>query len=302
MKKVTVAGGGVLGTQIAYQSAMNGMDTVIWLRSPSSITRTEPKLEKVYEQIKADIEQARKDPLKVPAGLCQDGKFDADLALEKLNQARENIRLELDMEKAMRGADIVIESMSEDPQAKAEFYKKAAPFLDEKTILVTNSSTLLPSMFADVTGRPDRYMALHFANHIWRNNLAEVMAQEKTDPEVFDQVMDFAREINMEPVAVRKEKAGYLLNSMLVPFLFAAQDLYVTETANPEDIDKAWVKGTGAPYGPFQMLNAIGLETARNIALMYCQIPEEQAPFHYRKIVEMLDKMIQENRHFDVSI
>lgn len=106
-------------------------------------------------------------------------------------------------------------------------------------------------MFADLTGVPERYLSLHFANHIWRNNLTEVMAQPETDPAVFDVVMDFARSISMDPVAVRKERSGYLLNSMLVPFLFSAMDLLVTETSTVEDIDKAWVKGAGAPYGPF---------------------------------------------------
>ncbi len=65
--------------------------------------------------------------------------------------------------------------MAEDPQAKAEFYTALAPLMDPDTILVTNSSNLLPSMFAKFTGRPDKYLALHFANTIWKNNTAEVM-------------------------------------------------------------------------------------------------------------------------------
>lgn len=297
MNKVTVIGGGVLGSQIALVCAWHGLDTWIWLRSPASIDRAKPKLKKAFEEMMADIDRAGNDPAKLPAGFQEPG-ITADKAREKARKALESIHLELSLEKALEGAEIVIESMSEDPQAKADIYRKLAPVLKGDQILVTNSSTLLPSMFADLTGRPDKYLSLHFANHIWRNNLTEVMAQEKTDSEIFDRVMAFARSISMDPVAVRKERSGYLLNSMLVPFLFSAMDLLVTGTANVEDIDKAWVKGAGAPYGPFRMLDAIGLETARNIAHNFAQIPAEMAPFHYRDIENMLAEKIERKEKF----
>lgn len=299
MQKVTVAGGGVLGTQIAFQSAYKGKETTIWLRSPSSITRTQPKLDHFYQEYLADIEKAAVNQASIPVGLLEeDGSFDPQDAKAKARKAYESIRLELDLEKAVEGADIVIESMAEDPATKAEFYQKLAPVLDEDTILVTNSSTLLPSMFASLTGRPEKYMALHFANHIWRNNLTEVMVHEGTAPEVFEAVSEFAQSIGMDPVSVKKEKGGYLLNSMLVPFLMSAMDLLVTGTGSAEDIDKAWVKGTGAPYGPFVMLNAVGLETARNIAHQFAQIPDEIAPFHYKDIEKMLAEMIEKKETF----
>ncbi|MFQ7076502.1 MAG: 3-hydroxyacyl-CoA dehydrogenase NAD-binding domain-containing protein [Christensenellaceae bacterium] len=71
------------------------------------------------------------------------------------------------------------------------FYKRLAPLLPEKTVIVTNSSTLLPSKFAKYTGRPGVYPC-HFANSIWKNNTAEIMSQSKTDKLYFDQIMDFA--------------------------------------------------------------------------------------------------------------
>lgn len=297
MNKVAVIGGGVLGSQIALLCAYHGLDTWIWLRSPESIGRTEPKLEKAYQEIIGDIERMGGDATLLPPGLKEAG-ITTELARKKASQALESLHLELDLEKALKGADVIIESMSEDPKAKAEMYRKMAPLLTDGQILVTNSSTLLPSMFADLTGVPERYLSLHFANHIWRNNLTEVMAQPETDPAVFDVVMDFARSISMDPVAVRKERSGYLLNSMLVPFLFSAMDLLVTETSTVEDIDKAWVKGAGAPYGPFRMLDAVGLETARNIAHNFTAIPDEVAPFHYKDIEKMLTEKIERKEKF----
>lgn len=296
-KKVTVAGGGVLGSQIAFQCAYKGMDTTIWLRSPESIGRTMPKLEKVLQAYIADLRKAADHPELLPAGLKEEG-FDARKAIERAQAAFDAIHIELDLEKAVQGADIVIESMTEDPKAKAAFYGKLAPVLGDHTILLTNSSTLLPSAFAGLTGAPERYLALHFANSIWRNNLTEVMAQPQTDPAVFEKTVEFARKIGMDPVKVNKEKSGYLLNSLLVPFLFSALDLYVTGTASPQDIDKAWIKGAGAPYGPFAMLDVIGLQTPRNIVHQYARIPDEIAPFHYKDIEKELSRMIDAGEKF----
>ena len=84
------------------------------------------------------------------------------------------------MAKAVSDADLVIESMSEDPKAKIDVYQKLAPLLPEKALLASNSSTLLPSQFAQFTGRPEKYGSLHFANSIWKNNTAEVMGHDGT--------------------------------------------------------------------------------------------------------------------------
>ena len=164
--------------------------------------------------------------------------------------------------------------------------------LPEKTILVTNSSTLLPSKFAKFTGRPEKYLALHIANSIWKNNTAEIMAQPKTSRSAFNAVMTFAEQIRMVPLPVRKEKAGYLLNSMLVPMLFSAMDLYVNDISDPESIDKAWTLGTGSPKGPFRILDTVGLTTAHNIVKQYLKVPSFLAPYNFRGMDVMLQKYI----------
>ncbi|MBO6001480.1 MAG: 3-hydroxyacyl-CoA dehydrogenase, partial [Spirochaetales bacterium] len=187
----------------------------------------------------------------------------------------DNVHIELDMAKAVSGADIVIESMAEDPDAKIDVYEQMKDLLDPDTILVTNSSTLLPSMFAQYTGRPEKYLSLHFANTIWKNNTAEIMGHPGTDPEIYKKVVEFAKEINMISLELRKEQPGYILNSMLVPFLSAAQALWAKEVADPQTIDLTWRLATGAPKGPFEILDIVGLETAYNINQMK---PEAQDP------------------------
>ena len=149
---------------------------------------------------------------------------------------------------------------------KRELYTKLGPLAPETAIFVTNSSTLLPSDLADATGRRDRFLALHFANEIWLvANSAEIMGHRRTDPAVYDTVVDFARRIGMVPIELHKEQPGYVVNSLQVPFLQAAQALVVKGVADPETVDKAWRTATGAPHGPFQALDVIGLTTAYNI-------------------------------------
>lgn len=299
--KVTIIGGGVLGTQIALMSAYTGHDTTIWLRSEGSIGRTEPKVKGYEEAMMADLEASKKligNPMGAymyPKGLIRkwEGITAEDIqALEE--QAKENFKtllhITLDMEEALKGADIVIEAMSENPKAKIDIYEKMRDLLDQDTILLTNTSTLLPSMFAEHTGRPDRYLALHFANSIWKNNTAEVMGHKGTSSESYKKAVEFASEINMVPLELHKEQPGYILNSMLVPFLNAAEALWANGVSDPEIIDKTWQLGTGAPVGPFKILDIVGLETAYNIVSMNPDAQKEGSTMH--KIGTLLKEKI----------
>ena len=303
-KKVVVAGGGVLGSQIAFQSAYCGFDVTIWLRSESSIGRTQPKIDKLKDTYLAAIEAMSQDTKAWCAGIADSDHFDKDACIAKTLAAYENLKLELDLTKACENADLVIESMTENVQDKITFYEKLAPVLPEKTVIVTNSSTLLPSQFAKYTGRPNKYLSLHFANSIWKNNTAEIMAQNQTEQKYFDEVMEFGNQIRMISLPVKKEKNGYLLNSMLVPFLLSGLDLYVSGVSDPQSIDIAWIRGTGAPKGPFQIFDTVGLTTAYNIVMQYQKVPglfspllkKMMMPYNFKKMAEVLKKYIDEGK------
>lgn len=300
MKNITVMGGGVLGTQIAFQTAYSGFNVTIWLRSKGSIERTKPKLEAVKKSyIDAIKLMASRDGKSINnwcRGIVGKNEFNEKECLKKVEDAFKNIKLELDINKALKGADLVIESMTEDVKAKKDLYLEIAPLLDDKTIVVTNSSTMLPSKLAKYTGRPEKFLSLHFANSIWKNNTAEVMRHSKTEEKYFNEVMKFAENINMIALPLQKEKSGYLLNSMLIPLLFSGLDLYVNGISDPESIDKAWTLGTGSPKGPFQILDTVGLKTAHEIVLMYVKIPSFLAPYNFKDMEKLLRKYIDEGK------
>ena len=286
LNKVTIIGGGVLGTQIGLMCAYVGKDVTFWLRSEESVERTKPKLKRYSELMLRDLLDAKAligSPMgkfAYPRGLIRDwNSVNADeidaLASRAEKNFSERIRIELDLASALADADVVIEAMAEDPKAKIAIYTDMKNLLPEKAVLLTNSSTLLPSAFAEYTGRPEKYLALHFANTIWKNNTAEVMGHPGTDPEIYKETVKFADEMNMIPLQLHKEQPGYILNSMLVPFLTAAQALLATGVSDHETIDRTWELATGAPAGPFKILDIVGLETAYNINQMKPEAHEE---------------------------
>ncbi len=218
----------------------------------------------------------------------------SDSEIDELKQNAEdaynNIKLTTSYDEAASGADLIIEAIAENPEQKIAFYQELAKHMDEETILVTNSSTLLPSMFAEYTGRPEKYLSLHFANTIWENNTAEVMGHPGTDQKYYDEVAQFAEDINMIPLKLKKEQPGYILNSLLVPFLSAAEALLANDVADHETIDKTWILATGAPAGPFHILDIVGLTTAYNIIIMNPEAQDQNTT--PGKIAKMLKEKI----------
>lgn len=268
IKNVAVAGGGVLGSQIAFQSAFKGFNATIWLRSEGSIERTKPKLERLRGIYKSTLEAMKTNPQAYCRGLADSPDTpveEIDKLITQVDVAFDSITLTTDLKEAFQNADMVIEAIAEIIDEKEAFYTSIKDLLPEQAIICTNSSTLLPSAMKDFTGRPDRFLALHFANNIWMNNTAEVMGTADTSQESFQAVVDFSKAIGMIPLELMKEQPGYLLNSMLVPFLNSAQALLANGIADVETIDKAWTLGTGAPLGPFRILDIVGLTTAYNI-------------------------------------
>jgi 3-hydroxyacyl-CoA dehydrogenase len=246
VRNVTVLGTGVLGAQIAFQTALHGFAVTAYDIDDQALKGARDRFAKLAATYAAEVP------------LAADGKAEA---------TRAAITLSSDLSDSVKDADLVIEAVPEVLEVKREIYQKLAKVAPEKTIFATNSSTLLPSDIKDFTGRPDKFLALHFANSIWKFNTAEVMGTPNTDPVVFDAVVRFATEIGMVPIELHKEKAGYVLNSLLVPLLNAAAELAAGGYADPKAVDTTWRIATGAPAGPFQIYDVIGLTTPYNIFL-----------------------------------
>ena len=272
IQNITIAGSGVLGSQIAFQSAFHGLNVIVYDINDKVLEKAKKSFQILSENFKKDLNAT-------------------DLQLE---EAFKGISYSTNLKDSVKNADLMIEAIPENPAIKTEFYTKLAPLAPEKTIFATNTSTLLPSMFAAVTGRPEKFLSLHFANEIWKHNTAEIMGHATTSPEVFQDVVDFAKNIGMVALPLHKEQPGYIVNSLLVPLLDAATTLLVNDVADVETVDKAWMVATGAPVGPFGILDVVGITTAYNInKIKFVKTKDETAG----KVVDYLKKnFIDQNK------
>ncbi|EKU93795.1 3-hydroxybutyryl-CoA dehydrogenase [Alloiococcus otitis] len=244
VKNVTIAGGGVLGSQIAFQTAVSGFNVTVYDIDENAAKSARKKIDNFIPSYVADL-----------------GKDE-----DELKKIADNITYTTNLKEAAQDADLVIEAIAENLDIKRDFYSDLNEAAGPDTIFATNSSSLLPSDFKDATGRPDKFLAIHFANEIWKRNIAEVMGTEDTDPEVYQTVKQFAQDIHMVPIELNFEKAGYVLNSLLIPILDAAKELLGKGIATVDVIDKTWMKAGGNGLGPFGILDMIGLRTDLEIS------------------------------------
>lgn len=255
IQNVTVAGSGVLGYQIACQCALHGFKVTVYDINDEVLDKAKRKFSQLAEAYRQDLNATQ----------------------EQIDSTFNNLSYESDLALAVKNADLVIEAVPENPAIKEDFYNKLSQVAPSKTIFATNSSTMLPSQFAHFTGRPEKFLALHFANNIWTSNTAEIMGHDGTDKTIFDQIVQFSKDIGMIALPLYKEQPGYILNTLLVPFIGAALELYTKEVADPETVDKTWMKATGSPIGPFGILDIVGPNTAYNITMLGAQ--HTQDPF-----------------------
>lgn len=271
-KNVTVAGSGVLGYQIAFQTAFYGFNVTVYDINDEVLEKAEAKFDILAESYKKDLKATE----------------------EQLAATKANLQYNSNLAEAVQDADLLIEAVPENPQIKIGFYEQLAKVAPAKTVFATNSSTMLPSQFAEYTGRPAQFVALHFANEIWKHNTGEVMKHPGTSDETFNSVLEFAKQIGMVALPIYKEQPGYIVNSLLVPLLSAALDLYVNEVADVETIDKTWMVATGAPVGPFGILDVVGVTTAYNINKMAAD--KTQNPTKIKAAAMLKENYIDKNK------
>jgi 3-hydroxybutyryl-CoA dehydrogenase len=164
-------------------------------------------------------------------------------------------------QEAVLDADLINESVTEDIAIKEKVWRQFGELAPSKTIFTTNTSYLLPSQFAAISGRPEKFCAFHF-HDVFTAKVVDIMPHPGTDPELIPLLMDFGKSLNQVPVLVKKESPGYIFNFMLMALIGAAGKLKTSEVGSIEDIDKSWMVNFNMPMGPFGILDNVGLDTA----------------------------------------
>jgi 3-hydroxybutyryl-CoA dehydrogenase len=239
---VLVIGAGTLGGQIALQCAMHGYNVNLYDISDDALVKGMALIRGYASQILA-------------TGTMTSAQSSA--ALGRIHPTTDA--------KAAAEADLVSESVPEDPQLKAKVFAQFNLLCPAYTVFTTNTSTLVPSMYAEATGRPDRFAALHFHGYVWISNVVDIMPHPGTAPETLDLLEAFAHRIGQIPIRIEKENYGYVFNSILNALLRAATSLAARQVTSFQNVDRAWMGVMKTPVGPFGILDTIGLETAWHI-------------------------------------
>ncbi len=242
IKNILILGSGTMGMQIGFQCAASGFHVII------------------YDVFEEALKQAPERLKKVAESLVKNGR----VTQEKMDQGMLQIKFTCDPAFAGKEADLISESVPEDPKLKAAVFAQFNEICPEHTLFTTNTSTLVPSMIADATGRPDRFAALHF-HDCSITNVVDVMPHPGTSKETVKTIMDFCKAIDQYPLELKKEQHGYVFNTMITELMAAALSLASKQVADHEDIDRAWMGIMRTHVGPFGIMDSIGLETVYKV-------------------------------------
>ncbi|MBM3298432.1 MAG: 3-hydroxyacyl-CoA dehydrogenase, partial [Deltaproteobacteria bacterium] len=242
IRRVLILGAGTMGQQIGLQCAVYGYEVVY------------------YDLTQEILDKALKRVAKLGSWYVSSGR----LTEESLKHALARISATPDPAKAAKDVDFISESVPEAPELKGKVFGQFNKLCPERTIFTTNTSMLIPSMFAKATGRPEKLAALHF-HDLRANNIADVMPHPGTDPEVTELVHDFAVSIGQIVIMLHRENSGYVFNTMLSSLFSSALTLASRNIADIEDIDRSWMGVMHTTMGPFGIMDQIGLSTVWTI-------------------------------------
>jgi 3-hydroxybutyryl-CoA dehydrogenase len=253
MERVGVIGGGLMGSGIAEVTARAGIDTVI-------VEITDEAAKAAEDRIRASLERA-----------LSRGKID-DAELGAI-QSRMVVTTDLG---ALADRDLVVEAASEREDIKLDLFRRIGALLEKDDAILTSNTSSIPIVkLGAVSGRADRVMGVHFFNPAPVMQLVELIPSLTTSPDTLTRMQSFVSDkLGKQPIEAT-DRAGFVVNSLLVPYLMSAIRMYEAGYASAADIDKGMVLGCGHPMGPLALSDLIGLDTIRAIGVsMYDEFKE----------------------------
>jgi len=240
IKTVAVLGAGLMGhgiTQVAAQTAK-------------------------YDVYMRDIKQEFIDNgMKMINDSLQRFLKKGEMTEAQVNEVLSRIHPTLDLKEAVSNADLIIEAVTENVELKKKVLAEADSLVKQDAIIASNTSSISISELASATKRPEKFVGMHFFNPPQLMKLIEIIRGAKTSDETLNTIVEVTKAMGKEPVVVKKDVAGFVVNRILIPALNEAVDLVNEDVATPEDIDKAIKLGLNWPMGPITLLDYVGLDT-----------------------------------------
>jgi 3-hydroxybutyryl-CoA dehydrogenase len=241
IKRVGIVGSGIMGSGIAEVAAKAGCEVVLRSRSQTAADAMVAALEK---SLKKQVEKGKLE------------QADADATLARVSATSQL--------KDLAECDLVIESIVENLAVKKELFRELNHICKDDAIIATNTSTLPVIEMAMETHKPELVCGVHFFNPATMMTLVEIVPTLATSPETVARVKEFAEACGKTPVEV-KDRAGFIVNALLFPYLNNAVRMLESGTASRDDIDAAMKGGCNFPMGPLALLDLVGLDTSLSI-------------------------------------
>src|SRR6266540_1837085 len=242
IKTVGVLGCGLMGSGIAQVCAASGYKTIVREVQDTFLDKGLARIRKFLD----------------------DGVSKGKVTAEARDAAVANLSGTTTFD-ALKDCDLIVEAIVENLEEKTQTYASLEPIVRDRTIFVSNTSSLCITELAAATKRPDRFGGLHFFNPVPIMKLVEVIRALTTSDETYQTVFAFAQSLGKEPITA-PDRPGFIVNRLLVPYLLDAIRSHENGLGTLEDIDKGMKLGCGYPMGPFTLLDFVGLDTTYYIA------------------------------------
>jgi 3-hydroxybutyryl-CoA dehydrogenase len=236
IESVAIVGAGFMGSGIAETVAVAGLPVVLRDIDAGSVARAQ-------ERIDVSLSRAVKG-----------GKLDG----EQAQAARALIEVTTDIER-VASADLVVEAVPEDERLKSQVMQAIDGIVGEHSIVASNTSSIPIAQLARVVRNPDRVIGLHFFSPVPVMSLVEIVVALDTSAETVTAAKSFAERIGKRPIET-KDRSGFIVNMLLVPYLMAAVRMFEEGFASREDIDAGMKLGCGHPMGPLTLCDFIGID------------------------------------------
>jgi 3-hydroxybutyryl-CoA dehydrogenase len=236
-----VVGAGFMGSGIAESAARAGVAVTLYEPDEAPLRRSRERIETSLARV---VERGR-------------------LAQDEAQALMARIEWSTNLE-ALSGSDLVVEAIVEDEQIKARTFRELDAVLAPEAIMASNTSSIPIAGLAAATGRPDRVLGLHFFSPVPVMKLVEVVIGLDTAPETVERAEAFAAQIGKTAIKT-KDRSGFIVNFLLVPYLMAAVRMYEEGFASREDIDEGMKLGCGHPMGPLTLCDFIGLDVLYSV-------------------------------------
>lgn len=264
IQKVGVVGCGLMGHGIAQVAAQGGCTVVVYEAEQKALDAGLARIDKSLAKL---AEKAKE----------KGGSFDAA-------GVRARISGSLDKQ-ALADCDLVVEAIVENLDIKKALFAELGKLCKADTIFASNTSSFPIAAMAEASGRPARFVGLHFFNPVQLMKLVEVVRTDKTDAGVFEAARAFGVACGKTAIAC-KDTPGFVVNRLLVPYMSQALLMLERGDASAEDIDIAMKLGTGYPMGPIELTDYVGLDTTLFILQGWVKAHPNESAFIIPKVLE----------------